>query len=302
MFMEIPFPQESIADIPKKIISPMREMVAYEALWKDKKNTFKTLSNLFASKPGFLPSDFVPEEIIQALIDDVKKIVISLSAEFDTNILIHGSFDYPSKLREAAEPLEVLYYTGNLDILSSRSIAVVGTRKPTQEGIDAARIYVQELVKRKFTIVSGLATGIDTVAHTSAIDSGGLTIGVIGTPLNQSYPSENSQLQMLIAKNYLLLSQVPFIRYMEQTINGNRLFFPERNKTMSALTEATLIIEAGETSGTLTQARAALYQRRKLFILDNCFNNKSLTWPAKFESQGAIRVKSIEDIVANLDA
>jgi DNA processing protein len=152
------------------------------------------------------------------------------------------------------------------------------------------------LVKDGFTIVSGLASGIDTMAHSTAIENGGRTIAVIGTPLNQVYPKENEGLQKLIAKEHLLVSQVPFLRYSSQGIKGNRLFFPERNKTMSALTEATIIIEASETSGTLVQARAALQQGRHLFILDSCFHNKDITWPLRFERQGAIRVKDYEDI------
>ena len=76
----------------------------------------------------------------------------------------------------------------------------------------------------------------------------------------------------------------------------NRLFFPERNVTMSALTEATVIVEAGETSGTLIQARAALHQGRKLLILESCFQNRALTWPERFEKKGAIRVRDYDDI------
>jgi len=89
---------------------------------------------------------------------------------------------------------------------------------------------------------------------------------------------------------------VPVLRYRNQTVPHNRFFFPERNVTMSALTEATVIVEAGETSGTLTQARAALYQGRKLFVLNSCFERMDITWPAYFERRGAIRVRESEDI------
>ena len=92
----------------------------------------------------------------------------------------------------------------------------------------------------------------------------------------------------------------PVLRYERQKPPQNRLFFPERNVTMSALTEATVIVEAGETSGTLIQARAALHQNRKLFILDSCFQRSDLTWPARFAEQGAIRVRKPEDIWDNL--
>jgi DNA processing protein len=144
--------------------------------------------------------------------------------------------------------------------------------------------------------VSGLAAGIDTAAHTATLEAGGRTIAVIGTPLGVYYPPENRSLQDKIAHDFLLISQVPVLRYLNQKVPQNKLFFPERNVTMSALTEATIIVEAGETSGTLTQARAALYQGRKLFILDSCFQRNDLTWPLTFERRGAIRVRKTEDI------
>ena len=102
-----------------------------------------------------------------------------------------------------------------------------------------------------FTIVSGLAKGIDAAAHKTAIKQKGRTIAVLGTPLNTYYPKENSKLKNFIAHRHLLISQVPFVRYSKQSPFGNKLFFPERNKTMSALTEVTVIIEASGTSGTL---------------------------------------------------
>jgi DNA processing protein len=121
----------------------------------------------------------------------------------------------------------------------------------------------RELASRDFTVVSGFAAGIDTAAHTATLEAGGRTIAVIGTPLGVYYPPENRSLQDKIAHDFLLISQVPVLRYLNQKVPQNKLFFPERNVTMSALTEATIIVEAGETSGTLTQARAALYQGRK---------------------------------------
>ncbi len=160
--------------------------------------------------------------------------------------------------------------------------------------LDGAGFFV---LADDFTIVSGLAKGVDATAHTTAIQEGGRTIAVLGTPLSHAYPKENAELQKEIAANHLLISQVPVKRY-EQQVNptANRHFFPERNVTMSALTDATVIVEAGETSGTLIQARAALKQGRKLFILESCFNNPALTWPQKFAERGAIRVRDYNDI------
>jgi DNA processing protein len=278
-------------------ISPFKEIVAYEALWLQSKASFKTLSNLFKNNPGRLPSDLIEEESYLELYPKIKKLIMDNSMDYKTNILINTSFDYPEKLKDAAEPVELLYYSGNIDYLHTRSIAIVGSRNPSEDGLIRAKIIAQKLVRDDFTIVSGLAKGVDTMAHEATLSIGGRTIAVIGTPLNQAYPKDNRGLQNFIAKNHLLVSQVPFYRYSQQTPFGNKLFFPERNKTMSALTEATIIIEASDTSGTLIQARAAIQQKRKLFILDSCFKNVNIKWPAKYEALGAIRVKDYDDII-----
>jgi len=98
-----------------------------------------------------------------------------------------------------------------------------------------------------------------------------------------------------------LISQVPFLKYESQDFRINRTFFPERNKTMSALTEATIIVEASNTSGSLIQARAAIQQGRKLFILNSCFENKDISWPEYYRKKGAIRVYDFNDILTNLN-
>jgi DNA processing protein len=281
-------------------ISPMKEMAAYEALWENEKASFKTLSQLFASRPGSKPSDFVSDEKIDTLYDTIKQYFSGNKLSYRPNLIINGTLDFPKRLNDAREPIELLYYSGNLDYLQTKSISIVGTRKPSPEGVRRTKQLVKQLVKDDFTIVSGLAMGVDTTAHTTAILNGGRTIAVIGTPLNTVYPKSNFDLQNYIAKEHLLISQVPFHRYSKQGINGNKLLFPERNKTMSAISLATVIIEAGETSGTLVQARAAIQQGRKLFILESCFQNPNITWPAYYEKLGAIRVKEYSDIFNEL--
>jgi len=207
----------------------------------------------------------------------------------------------PVILKVAEHPVELLYYQGWWDLVNSPCVAIVGTREPSHAAIDATTELVRNLVKSKQTIVSGLAKGIDSVAHKTAIKSGGLTIAVIRTALSQSYPPTNKELQTVIGRDFLLISQVPVVRSSHQGPNQNRVLFPERNITMSALTKATIIMEAGETSGTLTQARAAFKQKRKLLIWDLCFRNEALTWPKKFESEGAIRVSNYEDVIRALE-
>lgn len=279
-----------------KPIEPLKEIAAYEALWEDRNISFKKLSAMFSTRPGSRPSDFVPFDKIQEIYPKIREMVLNNKMHYKTNLLINGTFDFPEKLKDAEEPLELLYYSGKLDFLSTNCVAIVGSRKPSNEGLIRTKKMVLALLKDGFTIVSGLAMGVDTTAHTTAIENGGKTIAVIGTPLDTVYPKENEKLQQYIAKEHLLISQVPFYRYKQQSYIGNRLFFPERNKTMSALTLATIIIEASETSGTLIQAKAALHQGRKLFILDSCFNRKDITWPEKYLKLGAIRVKEYEDI------
>lgn len=276
-------------------ISPRLEIGAYEALWLESGATFKTLADKFAADPTALPSDFVPpataNEAADAVFAAMKK-----AGVHQFGVRIHHAGDYPKKLRDARHPVEMLYYRGGWELTETRSIAIVGSRKASPEGRQRAGKLAREFVRRDFTVVSGLAEGIDTAAHTAALEAGGRTIAVIGTPLNTVYPKANRQLQEAIANNHLVISQVPVLRYARQGPQQNRLFFPERNVTMSALTEATVIVEAGDTSGTLTQARAAIHQGRKLFILDSCFTNPDITWPERYLKEGAIRVRSFDDI------
>lgn len=280
-------------------ISPWLEMGAYEALWSNAGVSFKKLADRFREKPGSVPSDFVQESIAAKFAAQVVEI-LHQARVIRFGVRVHGAGEYPEKLRAAEHPVEVLYYRGWWDLVESPCVAVVGTRNPTPGGIARATKLVKRLVADNYTVVSGLASGIDTVAHRTAIQAGGRTIGVIGTPLSHSYPEANADLQNEIATDFLLLSQVPVLRYSFQSPYQNKWFFPERNVTMATLSLATVIVEAGETSGTLTQARAALHQGKKLFILDSCFEDARLTWPAHFESMGAIRVKSYEDIQEHL--
>ena len=281
-------------------VSPFVEMGAYEAIWAEEKVSFKALAERFAAHPGHLPSDFVPS----AKSAEYAHSTMANLAEAGVHrfgVRLNGAAEYPDKLRDAAHPVELLYYVGIWDFAWSPSVAVVGTRKPSRDGLARTRKLVKALVQDNFTVVSGLASGIDTAAHRAAMEFGGRTIAVLGTPLSKTYPLQNAPLQRQIAQNHLIVSQVPVRRYEMQTFHGNRLFFPERNATMSALTDATVIVEAGDTSGTLIQAKAALEQGRKLFVLDNCFD-QGLRWPERLANRGAIRVREYGEIAEQLAA
>lgn len=295
-------PSESTTTSPRlfaqQAVSPALELGAYEELWGRDRQSFKALAELF--RDDDLPSRFVERDVAAQRAREVLEIFQKRRVE-DAGFIVHGTVDYPEGLRAARHPVQFLYYRGNLNLLHvAHRVAVVGSREASDDGIKRARKLAKCLVADGAVVVSGLARGIDTAAHTAALEDDGQTIGVIGTPISEAYPPENADLQERIARDYLLVSQVPVLRYGRQTAHGNRLFFPERNATMSALTQATVIVEAGETSGSLIQGRAALEQGRKLFILDSCFK-RGLKWPARLQAAGAIRVADYEEIRQHLD-
>jgi len=146
--------------------------------------------------------------------------------------------------------------------------------------------------------VSGLAAGIDTAAHTAAIEAGGHTVAVLGTPLDQAYPRENAALQAVIGRDHLLVSQ--FAENSKVTPKN----FPMRNRTMALLCDATVIIEAGPTSGTLHQGWEALRLGRLLFLTEAVVQNAWLTWPAQMMHYGAqtLSEANLERVIENLPA
>ncbi|KTD66489.1 protein smf [Legionella santicrucis] len=288
--------------IDEDSISPSIEIGAFEALWSNREtniSSFKQLRERLDALSAKLPSALVDTETALSF---YKKAIGRLKECGINNfgIKIDGTFDFPTKLHDADYPLALLYYIGNWDLVFTRGVSVVGTRNPSLNGIKRTQKLVKGLIDQGFTIFSGLAKGIDTTAHQTAIEYGGQTVAVIGTPLCVHYPKENTALQERIAKEFLLISQVPIVSYENKDIKFNRIFFPERNKTMSALSEATIIVEAGETSGSLIQARAALKQNRKVFILNNNFENPKLTWPNRLLEAGAFRIHSLDDILQEL--
>lgn len=179
-----------------------------------------------------------------------------------------------------------IYYAGDLDVLKPASVSIVGTRDVSEEGRKRARKLARELVEAGVTVVSGLAKGVDTEALTAAIQAGGRTAAVIGTPLDKAYPAENSALQELIYAEHLLLT--PFA-IGEPTFKGN---FPKRNRVMAAVSDASVIVEASDTSGTLHQAAECGRLGRWLFIMRSVAENPALSWPAKFIDKPRVAVIS----------
>jgi DNA processing protein len=282
-----------------RAISALRELGAYEALWLRERTTFRSLARLFRTHPGALPSDFVPEHEVLAYRDRALD-AASTAGRGALGITVHGMPEYPHRLRSAACPVELLCHQGRLELLSSRCLAIVGTRHPSREGEQCAAQLAHHFAQAGFTIVSGLARGIDTAAHVAAIKAGGATAAVLGTPLTVCFPSQNERLQRLLAREYVVVSQVPILRYAQQAGPDNGHFFRERNATVAALAEALIVVEADDRSGALIAARHALEQRRTVFVPESSLRRPDLSWPARFAARGAIPVRSIADIEARL--
>lgn len=289
----------------KNVVSLSEEMFAYETLWGMPSQTQKSMKQHFSgeyARPSQVLERLISKELypdsLNSLYAQVRDFVSKIKVRF--SICLSGAFQYPAAIRSARYPAELAYYRGSIGLVESPCVSIVGARKASAEGQQRARQLARGLVERKFTIVSGLAAGIDTAAMKSAIDCGGSTIGVIGTPLSEVYPAENSELQELVATKHLLFSHVPFYRYKTEPFKSRKYYFPQRNELMAALSVATIIVEASDTSGSLTQARACLQQGRKLFILNSCFQNSQITWPKTYEARGAIRVRDWDDVWQNL--
>ena len=183
---------------------------------------------------------------------------------------------------EAKHAPEHLYTLGDTSLLNGYSrVAIVGSRKASEDGLRRARSLAKTLVENKVVVVSGLAEGIDTAAHESAIQQGGRTIAVMGTPLDKPYPASNRLLYQRIVRDHLAVSQFP------SGYPGGRKNFPMRNRTMALLTDATVIVEAGEKSGTLHQGWEALRLGRLLLLMESVANNPDLSWPKEMIGYGA---------------
>jgi DNA processing protein len=192
-----------------------------------------------------------------------------------------------------------LFLAGKRDLLRhGPRVSVVGSRNASPQGLRRARALARSLVEHSIVVVSGLAAGVDRAAHEAAIASGGQTIAVIGTPLDQCYPKENTELQLRIACEQLLISQFPAGHPVAPEN------FPTRNRTMALLTDATVIVEAGEKSGALFQGWEALRLGRLLFLLESVATHPTLSWPKQLIRYGAqvLSRDNLEIALENLPA
>ena len=220
----------------------------------------------------------------------------SFSKLTDDVILVKKGDGVYSKLQANTDGTPpFLFIKCNVHLLNEKSVCVVGSRNASVESMKKTEKLVKALIKRNIVVNAGLAKGIDTATHKTALENGGRTIAVIGTPINQYYPKENKDLQLSIEEKGLVVSQFPPCNPVY------RWNFPTRNGTMSGISLATIIMEAGETSGALRQADYALKQGRDVLIPQSAINNSSISWPKKYIKKGAHAFKNLKEVLQILN-
>lgn len=210
--------------------------------------------------------------------------------------IIHkGDNVYPQLLSLIKNPPECLYVMGDSSILNSNTIAVIGSRNMTDYGREITKNIVKDLTLAGMCIVSGLALGIDSVAHRTCLENGGRTIAVLGCGFNNIFPPENMSLYNQIINNGgCVISEYPPDEYFQKK------YFPMRNRIVSGISLGTLVIEATYRSGTSITANFTIKQGRKLFCIPNCVGNKNSEGILKLLKKGAILVTNANEILQEL--
>jgi len=212
----------------------------------------------------------------------------------NVDFIISSENKYPDLLKEISYSPSSFYMKGEIPE-EMPCIAIVGTRKVSMYGKLVTEKLVKELINYNFIIVSGLAYGIDTIAHKTALKNKGKTIAVLGSGLNNVYPYSNKKLSEQIAKHGALISEYP----LEAPVLKH--YFPWRNRIISGISLATVVIEAPEKSGALITAKFALEQNREVFAIPGSIFNKNSIGTNDLIKQGAKLVSKIEDILEELN-
>nr|WP_310267828.1 DNA-processing protein DprA [Roseateles saccharophilus] len=216
-------------------------------------------------------------------------------AEPGHDLLVLGDADYPPRLLATADPPLLLWLQGRRELLGSPSIAVVGSRNPTAQGRDNARTFSRALAQAGYTIVSGLALGVDAAAHEGALDAAGATIAVVGTGLDQVYPRHNQALAArLLDGGGLMVSEYSL---GTPVLPGN---FPRRNRIIAGLAQGCLVVEAAVQSGSLITARQAVEAGREVFAIPGSIHSPQARGCHALIRQGAKLVESALDVLEEL--
>lgn len=210
------------------------------------------------------------------------------------HVLTLADAEYPQSLLEIADPPPILYAKGNLHWLNTAGIAVVGSRNSSPQGEKNAEDFSQALARHGYTIISGMALGVDGAAHRGALKANGATIAVVGTGLDIVYPARHRELAHQIAERGLILSEFPL------GTPSKAQNFPRRNRIISGLSLGCLVVEANVQSGSLITARLAAEQGREVFAIPGSIHSPVSKGCHQLIKQGAKLVDDIQDIVDEL--
>ncbi|MDZ7798647.1 MAG: DNA-processing protein DprA [Patescibacteria group bacterium] len=260
---------------------------------------FGSLKNAFASSFSKLKKSKIEEKTINNIIEAKNKINLKQKLEYLKKSKIKYVYlkekSYPRLLKEIYTPPPVLFYKGNLK-QDEYNLAIVGTRKTSSYGRQVTAEIAGHLASQGLTIVSGLALGIDTLAHKAALDHNGRTIAVLGSGLNKVHPRSNIRLaEKIIESRGLIISEFsPLTPPLKQN-------FPRRNRIISGLSLGTLVIEAPKKSGALITARYALEQNREVFAVPGSIYSQNSVGTNNIIKQGAKVVTQSDDLLEALN-
>lgn len=212
------------------------------------------------------------------------------------DVLVLGDPRYPQALLQTADPPTLLYTLGRIDWLAADSIAIVGSRNPTPQGLENAHAFAAYLSRAGLVVVSGLALGIDGAAHEGALEGGGGAVAVVGAGLDRVYPTRHRALAHRIAATGLMVSEFSI---GTPSLPEN---FPTRNRIIAGLARGTLVVEAAPQSGSLITARLALEAGRKVFAIPGSIHSPQARGCNVLLKQGAKRVDSAEDVLREFAA
>lgn len=225
--------------------------------------------------------------------DEARK-ELNRCAASDVRVMVEGDDDFPRMLVEIPDPPGVLFVRGEMQPCDGLALAIVGTRHSTPYGVAQAERLASGLVRAGFTIVSGLARGIDSVAHKAALAAGGRTIAVLGSGVLNVYPPENDDLATAIARSGAVMSESP---PLSPPLSGA---FPQRNRIVTGLSLGVIVVEASDRSGALISARHASEQGREVFAVPGRVDSRTSKGCHRLLKEGAKLVESVDDVLEEL--
>lgn len=263
------------------------------------KEYFGTLGNAWKAAEGKLQQAGLDSRSVDAVTNLRPRVSLDAEMEelerYNVDVFVCDDPNYPSRLKEIYDYPPVLYVRGHLPAEGEPCLAIVGTRRPTVYGRQVTEEIVADLARSKIIIVSGLARGIDSVAHRAAIDAGGRTVAVCGSGLDIVYPAENTKLAQAITEHGALVSEYPL------GVKPKAENFPLRNRIMSGMSLGVLVVEAGERSGALITAHQAVEQNREVFAIPGSILSPASQGTNRLIQEGAKLVRDYADILQELN-